>query len=320
MSVMLFKDIQKDLDQVYEIIIHELQSDQSYLHKNITYLLKKRGKMIRPSLVVLAGKICGGFSEDHLYLGAAVEILHLATLIHDDIIDEGDMRRGLKTINQVLGSRLAVLLGDFFYARSLKILTRFPAYSIEIVSNIVSSMVNGEFLQYENSFKIDQNIEDYWCLIEYKTSLFFANCCKLGALASNSPIKDREALTEFGRYLGIAFQIRDDLLDFSIDSKKVGKSTYRDVTNGIYTLPVLHALKVSSEQNQLRGILQKDQLTGEDFRRLVEFLDESGSLEFASQEVARLCNKAREQLSIFPDSNEKSILESLTNFNLKREF
>ncbi|MCK4258262.1 MAG: polyprenyl synthetase family protein [Halanaerobiales bacterium] len=320
MPILLFKDIKEDLDQVYEIIIEELKSDQNYLQVNCSYLLQKRGKMIRSALILLAGRISNNSYEYLHQLGAAVEILHMATLVHDDIIDEGDVRRGLKTINQVLGSHLAVLLGDFFYARSLKILTRYSSNSVEIFSNIVSSLVEGEFLQYENSFKLDQNIEDYWKIIEYKTARFFANCCKLGAIAGKSSFKEQEALPQYGAYLGKAFQIRDDLLDFSIDFKKLGKSTYKDVTNGIYTLPILHALKVSREQDQLRTILQKDNVTENDFKNLIEIINNSGSLKYATEEMVKLCQQARNQLEIFPESKEKATLESLTYFNLKREF
>lgn len=320
MSVALFREIQDDLDQVYDLMLQELKSDQSFLDQLIAYLLQKRGKMIRPALVILAGKICGNVNSDVLALGAATEILHMATLIHDDIVDEAEIRRGLTTVNKVFSSQIAVLLGDFFYAKSLKILTKIPHHGLKLFSGIVSNLVQGEFLQFENSFKLDQGMDLYWRLINYKTAYFIANCCRLGALAGKSEPEQLEALTEYGRMLGMAFQICDDLLDFSLTTQKLGKSTYRDVSNGIYTLPVLHALSYSTQQKKLKEILRKDMLTKVDYQRLFKILQNAGSMEYAYQKAELLSERARQQLKIFPPSPEKEILESLTDFNLVRNF
>ncbi len=320
MAVRLFADIQNDLDQVYNLMLAELKSDQSFLDQLISYLLQKRGKMIRPALVILAGKISGNQNSELLALGAAVEILHMATLIHDDIVDEAEFRRGITTVNKVFSNQVAVLLGDFFYAKSLKILSKVPDGGFELVSGIVSNLVQGEFLQYENSFKLDQEMNIYWRLINCKTAFFIANCCRLGGLASNSTREEVEALTEYGRNLGMAFQIADDLLDFSINSHHLGKPTYKDVSNGIYTLPILHALNHSNNQEKLRAILSKDKLGSRDFKLLVTILQQSGSLEYAHNKVERLGTIAREKLKIFSDCQEKDILESLTYYNLKRDY
>lgn len=319
MPVTLFREIQDDLDQVYDLMLQELKSDQSFLDQLIAYLLQKRGKMIRPALVILAGKISGSFNSDLLLLGAAIEILHMATLIHDDIVDEANFRRGLTTINKVFNSQVAVLLGDFFYARSLKMLTKFPHHGFKAFSGIVSNLVQGEFLQFENSFKLDQSIDLYWRLINYKTAYFMANCCHLGALISKSSLAEVEALTAYGQNLGMAFQICDDLLDFTRNTHK-GKSTYKDVSNGIYTLPVLHALRYSQHEKELKEILRKDMLVKTDYQRLIELLQETGSLEYAHQKAEVFSQRARQQLKIFPDSPERETLESLTDFNLAREF
>lgn len=320
MGVGVFTEIQNDLDQVYILMQNELKSDQRFLDQIISYLLQKRGKMMRPALVILSGKICGGDTKYLVQFGAAMEILHIATLIHDDIIDKAEIRRGLKTVNNIFSSQIAVLLGDFFYARSLKILTKTPYCGFDLISNIVANMVQGEFMQYENSFKLPQDIGFYWRLIKYKTAIFISNCCRLGAMSSNCSEQDLDALTLYGQYLGMAFQICDDILDFSSEPQKLGKPVYKDVTNGIYTLPILHALKFSDEKDILCEILKKDRFTNSDYQLLVKMLQKSGSLDYAYNKAERLCNTAREKLKIFKPSKEKDILESLTYFNLQREF
>lgn len=320
MPLEMFYVVQNDLEQIADLMVRELKSDQSFLNQIITYLVENKGKMIRPTLVILASNICGGAEEKTLHsLGAAVEILHMATLVHDDIVDEAELRRGATTINKLYGSKLAVLVGDFLYARALGIINRIPA-GVELVSNIVSHLVQGEFLQIANSFKLEQNIENYWKLINYKTAYFIATCCKLGALVSSGDKEKITALTAYGQYVGTAFQICDDLLDFSANSRKLGKPTYKDVANGIYTLPVLHALKNSREQTELRGILTKDLMNSEDFYNLVKILERSGSLEYAFKEAAALCEKAREELKMFAPSVEKEMLLEMTHFTLKRDY
>lgn len=320
MALEMFYVVQNDLDQIADLMVRELKSDQSFLNQIITYLLENKGKMIRPTLVILASNICGGIEEKTLHsLGAAVEILHMATLVHDDIVDEAELRRGATTINRLYGNKLAVLTGDFLYARALGIINRIPA-GVDLVSNIVAHLVQGEFMQIANSFKVEQKIENYWQLINYKTAYFIANCCKLGALVSSGEKHKIDALTAYGQYLGTAFQICDDLLDFSANARKLGKETYKDVANGIYTLPVLHALKNSDEQKEFREILTKDLMTSEDFHNLVEILERSGSLEYAFNEAAALCERARGELKIFSASVEKEMLLELTHFTLKRDY
>lgn len=318
-EVALFEEIQVDLNQVYQYMVQELASDQSFLHQITSYLLQVRGKMIRPALVILAGKLCNtGNGEALQPLGAAMEILHMATLIHDDIVDEAKVRRNLPTVNTIYGNHMAVLVGDFFYARALKLLARVPV-GFELVSNVVSHLVEGEFIQHANTFRLDQDPKDYWKLIHCKTAYFIASCCRLGAMDSGGTGQQIQSLTEYGRLLGLAFQICDDILDVSADQGKLGKPIYQDVVNGIYTLPILHALAQSQEQRKLREILQKDHLIEDDYIALQHILHQAGSLEFAQAQAAELCQAAQNELDSFPDSPEKTALLALTQFNLQRE-
>lgn len=318
MSVVVFDDIQKELEKVNILIKEELQTDQNFLNQLVSHFTRRRGKMIRPSLVILGGKICGSKSKELLKLAAAMEILHMATLVHDDIIDEADKRRGGKNINSMFGSQLAVLLGDFFYARSLSIVNHIP-HGYELISDIVASMVQGEFLQYETSFNLDQGKDNYLKIIGLKTAYFISTCCKLGALMGHSSKREEVALTNYGKYLGLAFQIRDDILDIYATEKKLGKPVYKDVTNGVYTLPILQALQ-SDRRDELSQILQKDFLVEEDLDDLNNIIIETGSLNYTHAKVLEYCEKARECLRIFPNSKEKSILISLTKFNMKRKY
>lgn len=320
MLVGLFTGIQQDLDQVRVRMVQELKDDQSFLDQLTSYLLQKQGKMIRPALVILAGKLCNAPLGDLVSIGAGVEILHMATLIHDDIIDEAVERRGLETVNKRFSSRLAVLLGDYFYAKALKQFVQLKGNGFTLIADMVSNLVRGEFIQYENSFQKDQGFDDYWRLIHHKTAFFIESCCQLGAMVGKSTTEEIQALKSYGQKLGMAFQICDDLLDFSADIKKLGKAINKDVTNGIYTLPILHALNSSEDQKILRLILEKDQLSGEDFQELIHILKRAGSLEYAYQQATQLCIQAQNHLQIFPKSYEREILVSLTHFNLKREF
>lgn len=320
MQVELFAGIQQDLDQVRVHMDQVLRDDQSFLDQLTSYLLQRQGKMIRPALVILAGKLCHAPLEDLIPIGAGVEILHMATLIHDDIIDDAKERRGLETVNKRFGSHLAVLLGDYFYAIALKQYVQLKGNGFVLIADIVSNLVRGEFIQYEKSFQKDQGFHDYWRLIYHKTAFFIESCCQLGAKLGKSTDTEIQALKSYGQKLGMAFQICDDLLDFSSDTKKLGKEMNKDVTNGIYTLPILHALNSSYEQDKLRLMLEKDQLSDADFQEMIFILNKAGSLNYAREQAAQLCREAQNHLQIFPESNERATLMSLAQFNIKREF
>lgn len=318
-AVELFEDIRTELNCVHRCMVQELQSDQSFLNQITLNLLQARGKMIRPALVILAGKLCNRGNPQRLYtLGAAVEILHMATLIHDDIVDEAKVRRNIPTVNTVYGNQLAVLVGDFFYARALKLLSQIP-YGFNLVADVVSNLVEGEFIQQANCFQTAQTLDEYWKLIHCKTAHFISYCCKLGAIEGGGTEEEIRALTEYGRLLGLGFQICDDLLDFSADAAKLGKPVLQDIKNGIYTLPVLHALAHSPDPRELHPILQKDHIAEADVQTLLTCLRRTGSLEYAGATAVRLCQAAQDELRPFPASPEKTTLLSLTQFNLERE-
>jgi len=312
----------------FEIISNELANvqkliDQTFKNsgKSIKQLLKgfnqHTGKMIRPGLVLLAGKTCANLTNDHINIAAITEIIHNATLLHDDVIDEGKMRRGQPTINELEGNEPAVLLGDFLLSRAFKMCVTLKPNIIQVITDIAGRTCEGELRQVSNRRNWQLTEPEYIDIITEKSAAFFSNCCYLGAALSNTDENTLKKLTDFGLNLGIAFQITDDLLDLQANEKQTGKTAGNDIDKNKPTLPIIHLLK-TADPVQKKSTIEKLNNTTDNTDSFMQLLRQNNSLDYAKTKAAEFAKKATEAVADLPPGKPKQALIDMVEFVLKR--
>lgn len=277
------------------------------------YLQEASGKRLRPALVMLAGQF--GQPEPHqrqlVDVATAVELIHMATLVHDDIIDDADVRRGLPAVRRRFSDPVAVLAGDFLFARAFQLLaaTRRPEL-VDMAAEVVYVMATGEISQHLDQGRIATE-EAYWRRIEAKTGYFLETCCRLGATAAHADPAVVESLGRYGHHIGLAYQVTDDLLDWLADPRVLGKAVGEDLLAGIYTLPVIHALEDARYGAGLRALLERRPVVVEEVR---DVLISSGAIQYCRQQAESHLDAARDALLLVPDGPEREELMDVTNF------
>lgn len=300
-----------------------LKTDIPILNIITNYLIKRKGKQMRPMLVFLSAKLnsSGSVTEASYIAASLIEILHTATLIHDDVVDETYERRGFFSINALWKSKIAVLVGDYFLSKGL--LTALDTDQVgvlKIVSEAVREMSEGELLQIEKSRKLDINEEIYYQVIEKKTASLIASCAGAGALSVGATESQILKMKEFGKNLGIAFQLKDDLFDYEKKSV-IGKPTGNDIKEKKMTLPLIHVLqKVSkSEKRRLLSTIRKHHKNDKKVQEIIQYVTENGGIEYAHEKMIEYSNKATNILNEYPDSEAKNALLALVNYTITRK-
>jgi octaprenyl-diphosphate synthase len=312
--------VEDDLDAFRSYFREAMRSDHMLLDKITQYVLWQKGKRIRPLLVLLSAQACGGAATDPTHRAAAlVELLHTATLVHDDVVDDAEERRGVFSINALWKNKIAVLLGDFLLSRGLLLSLDHNDDSIlHTLSDAVRRMSEGELLQIEKSRLLDVDEATYFRIISDKTASLISACTKSGAVS----VSDDEALIErmdaFGETLGLAFQIRDDLFDFSVED--AGKPIGIDLQEKKMTLPLIVALREAGrrEKKRILKIVDQDDKDRDDLRTIAAFVDEHGGIEYARSKMESLAAEARSLLSVLPPSEARTSLVGLTEFAIQR--
>ncbi|NTW51349.1 MAG: polyprenyl synthetase family protein [Chlorobiaceae bacterium] len=303
----------------YKSVLH---SSNSLVDKVTRYVLKQQGKQIRPLLVLLSAKVCGQV-VDVSYRGAImIELLHSATLIHDDVVDGAEMRRGIPSINALWKNKISVLIGDYLLSKGLLYsLENNDFQSLRLVSEAVRRMSEGEILQIQKTRSLDITEEDYISVIADKTGSLIATSCAIGAASATSSEQDIASLKSYGEFLGLAFQIRDDLLDYTGDSKKTGKQLGIDIKDRKITLPLIYALRHAEkgEQNKIKTILKSSRKRSVRSREVIDFVTQKGGLDYAASIAEGFADKALESISHFPDNEAKRSLQHLVAFVMKRQ-
>lgn len=318
-DVPAFGLIQDWLDQAKELINEQLtgsaESEQTNrLLKNVNAC---SGKMIRPGLVLLSGMCCGGITDEHVRIAAIVEMMHNATLLHDDVIDEGQKRRGLPTVNNLWGNELAVLLGDFVLSQVFKMCAGLGPNVTNIIAATAARTCEGEMRQIVERRNWQLSESEYIDIISEKSAVFFSNCCRLGAVLARATDTRVESLARFGLNAGIAFQITDDLLDITGDESRTGKTSGSDVDKSKLTLATIHLLGQVDETEKpaiINGLNAAQQ--GRD--TLPEMLRSYGSLEYAQNQAQQFVAKAVKALAGFKDSDAKQALIETAKFAADR--
>lgn len=312
--------VEDDLEAFRSYFREAMRSDHMLLDKITQYVLWQKGKRIRPLLVLLSAQACGGTATETTHRAAAlVELLHTATLVHDDVVDDAEERRGVFSINALWKNKIAVLMGDFLLSRGLLLSLDHGDYSIlHTLSDAVRRMSEGELLQIEKSRLLDIDEETYFRIISDKTASLISACTKSGAVS----VTDDEALIErmdkFGETLGLAFQIRDDLFDFSVED--AGKPVGIDLQEKKMTLPLIVALREADrrEKKRILKIVDQDDKDRDDLRTIGAFVDEHGGIEYARSKMESLAANARSLLSALPPSEARASLAGLTRFTIQR--
>ncbi|MCL4426177.1 MAG: polyprenyl synthetase family protein [Firmicutes bacterium] len=316
----LYDGIAQDLGKVEEVMQSELSGDLPYIQEISTHLVNGGGKRLRPALVLLSARLHRYDAGRAIPAAAAVEIIHTATLVHDDVIDRAGTRRGVPTVNARWGEKVSVLAGDFLYARALSILARDgDPRLVQTMADAVFEMCTGEIDQSLRTFDLLQSEEDYLLRIGRKTAVFIAGCCRLGGIIGGAREEEIEALASYGYNAGVAFQIIDDLLDFQADPGLLGKPSGGDLRSGVITLPVLHALR-GSAGSRIREILGEGPPAEEEISEIRFLLEAERSFEYAFSLASEYVEKARASLRQLPTGNERAALDDLAEHLRVRRF
>lgn len=315
------KPIQSELEIFNEKYKNSIRSTVGLVDLVAKYIIRQKGKKIRPLLVLLSAKITGEVTE-RSYRGAVlVELLHTATLVHDDVVDNAEKRRGAWSINAIFKNKVAVLMGDYLLSRGLMIAVDGRDFDfLKVITETVKKMSEGELLQIQKTRKLDIDEETYFRIISDKTASLLETCCTIGALSATDNPEYHEAMKEFGHSIGIAFQIKDDILDYEGTMQLMGKPVGGDIKEKKITLPLIHSLnKVSvKESSGIRRII-KNSNKRSDIKEVINFVRENGGIEYAIETAKSHTDKAKKALSILPDSQSKVAMEALVDFIIDRK-
>jgi octaprenyl-diphosphate synthase len=314
--------VRKDLEQVEKEIGLESVASVEAITYISQYLQTGGGKRLRPILVLLCGKLFGPSNDGLIRMAAVVEMIHTATLVHDDVIDMAKTRRGRPSINVVWGNHTSVLAGDWLYMQAFQVALRERKFALlDILIELTQRMVEGELLQLDRIGKIGVTETDYMELIDRKTASLFAACARLGAVCNDAPGEQETLLGEYAWNLGIAFQLVDDILDFTSREKILGKPVGNDLREGKVTLPLVYALEsaTSDERKLVETVLADGNYDQVPFSKILQLLNRYHSIERAQERAKSFTEKAREIIAGFPESAFQHALVSVTNLVTNRD-
>lgn len=297
-----------------------MQTKVLLLDKIMEYIVKRKGKQMRPMFVFLSAGMCGGITES-TYRGASlIELLHTATLVHDDVVDNANYRRGFFSVNALWKNKIAVLVGDFLLSRGLMLSMDNKEYDLlGLVTQAVKEMSEGELLQMEKARHLDITEEVYFDIIRQKTASLISSCCAVGAASSKSNGDVVAKMKRIGEDIGMAFQIKDDLFDYGDD--EIGKPLGIDIKEKKLTLPLIHALSKASwlEKRRIIGVVKNENDKPGRVREVITFVKNAGGIDYAKESMNRYYQKSIEMLQQFPDSNYKTSLMQLVQFTIERK-
>ncbi|NBB92486.1 MAG: octaprenyl-diphosphate synthase [Gammaproteobacteria bacterium] len=310
-----------DRQAVDRLIVDRLASDVVLVNQISQHIINGGGKRMRPLVHLLCARAAGYAGRDHIKLAAIIEFIHTSTLLHDDVVDESSRRRGQVTANRMWGNAASVLVGDFLYSRSFQLMVELERMRImHILADTTNTIAEGEVLQLMQMGNPDLGVKDYYQVISDKTACLFAASARLGGVLGELDETDCDRLADYGLYLGQAFQIADDVLDYRADGDQLGKNTGDDLAEGKVTLPLILALQqaAAGEQALIREIVEAG---GSDrFGEVRDIMLRTGALDEAMRQAGSLAEKARRALSVLPDSDAKTALEYLAVYAVQRGF
>ena len=315
------KPLKDDLKLFQKEFDSSLNSNVRIINIVSKYLIRNRGKNIRPILTLLAARLCGEPSLNSYRASAMVELLHLATLVHDDVVDDATIRRGFTSINKVWKNKISILMGDFILSKALINMISIKDFdALECISNTAEKLSSGELLQLEKSITKTMSENVYFDMIKQKTASLIACSCELGAITTKKKKSDREAMYSYGENLGIAFQIKDDLLDLLGSENEIGKNKGGDIKRNMVTLPLIYAKrKMSGRQNRiLKNLLNQLKKNKNVLDKIINLIKEAGGIKYTTDKLDYFSNKALGDIEPYPESEFKESMINLVLFNKNR--
>ena len=317
----LYPYIKNDLNEIEKKLKLFTRSSNPIISEISSYLFQKAGKRVRPALLVLWSKHFDYKGKEHILMAALVETIHTASLIHDDIIDKSDLRRGRETVHAKWGPNITVLLGDYLYIKALNLsLSSNYGKIIQILTDISSQMIEGELDEYYMSGNLNVKEEEYLDILNKKTASLFSASCQIGGILGNASIEEENSLIEFGKNIGISFQIIDDLLDFTGDEKTLGKPILSDLNEGRITLPLIYTLNHdgSSNRNRIYDLLRKDNPGINCQKEILDIVKSNGALDYTYNKATEFSLKSKEIINSFSQSSYLDALAIIPDFILTR--
>jgi octaprenyl-diphosphate synthase len=309
-----------EMQAVDQLIRQRLVSDVALVNQVAEHIVRGGGKRLRPLLACTVARAMGYQSQRHTQLAAIIEFIHTATLLHDDVVDESSLRRGQQTANALFGNAASVLVGDYLYSRSFQLMVELDDMTIQkVLADTTNAIAEGEVLQLLHVHNPDTDEAAYLRVIERKTAVLFAAACQLGGLIAGANADQQTALHRYGMQLGYAFQIADDVLDYTSDAATMGKNIGDDLAEGKATLPLIHALAQSQgrQQQRLREIVQNGEVDA--LTEVLTAIQQHGSVEYATQHALRYAQSAVESIAFLSDSQWKQMLLGLAEYSVRRK-
>ncbi len=312
-----------DMKRVNQQILKRMESPVALIPQLAGHVISAGGKRLRPMLTLASAKLCGYHGERHVTLATCIEFIHTATLLHDDVVDESQLRRGLETANSVWGNQASVLVGDFLFSRSFELMVEDGSVKVMgILSSAAARLAEGEVMQLLTSNDTETSETAYLDVIKAKTAQLFAAACRLGAVVADRPKTEEEALDAFGMNLGVAFQLIDDVLDYSAKQATLGKTVGDDFREGKITLPVILAYRRGDDEERVfwQKTLSELEQTDADLEHAIWLMAKHGALDDSVERARHYGAIARDSLGIFPDSEIKEAMISLIDFCIERPY
>jgi octaprenyl-diphosphate synthase len=318
--------VRDDLVACNRVIVANMQSQVELIPQLAAHLVAAGGKRLRPILTLACSRLCGypgegGTGQRHVALAACVEFIHTATLLHDDVVDESRLRRGLATANAIFGNKASVLVGDFLFSRSFQLMTADGSLPVlRILSDAAATIAEGEVLQLVTQNDLSTKDERYLDVIQGKTAALFAAACQIGAVVAGRSAEEERALSDFGLYLGTAFQLVDDALDYAADQAKLGKTVGDDFREGKITGPVLAAYKAGSEDDRAfwRRTIEASEQTDEDLDHALLLMEQTGAIEATLARAKGFAERGKAALEIFEDGAVRRRLMDVADYTVRR--
>jgi octaprenyl-diphosphate synthase len=320
--VQMFEPVRADLEAVEREFERQVQSKVGVIPEIGGYIQKSGGKRVRPAVLLMAARLCGYSGPRAILNAAVVEFIHTATLVHDDIIDNADVRRGQKAVHSRWGSDVTVLAGDFLYIKSMAMaLTQDTLDVVRLLCDVTLRMIEGELYQLTKNGVVDISEDEHFEIIRRKTAYLFAGCAQIGGMLGEVGEEKELALREYGFNLGVMFQLVDDLLDFTGEIDTIGKPVGGDLREGKITLPIIHLLRHGGEEANalIRDAVHERDVSHEAWARIRLLLTECGSLEYAYERAVEFGESAKRHLRVFPPSHERDALTALADYVLSRD-
>ena len=312
----------QDLEEIESQIRRHLNADAPLINEVATHILNGGGKRIRPLLLTLCARLTGYVPKDDLALGSLIEFIHTATLLHDDVLDESPLRRGQLTAQRIWGNRASILVGDYLYSQAMQQIASFENHDMnETIAAACRKMAEGEIFQLAANRQPLVTESDYLRIVEYKTGALVAAACKIGAIRGGASPTQREALHQFGLYLGIAFQLADDCLDYMANDKNLGKTLGQDLMQGMVTLPLIHLLQHLPDEDRQRLVttIETGTCDAQHLLHLTALMHHHGSLQYTMNRSHEYIQAALVNLNSFEDSTAKRALTVVADYMVNRD-